>query len=109
MAGTSKSEPPCRREHDSEVLSQSRKNLYFELVLLPPFSAFGVSYSKKHSFQECLILVRFLDRLLHHFKHPKWFPNHTFLAWEREARLTVRVSPTLGRSFDRLIYGCLCM
>ena len=76
VAGTVKSELPCRREHDFEVLSQSRKNLYFELVLLPPFSAFGVSYSKKHSFQECLILVRFLDRLLHHFKHPKWFPNH---------------------------------
>ena len=76
VAGTVKSELPCRREHDFEVLSQSRKNLYFELVLLPPFSAFGVSYSKKQSFQECLILVRFLDRLLHHFKHPKWFPNH---------------------------------
>ena len=75
VAGTLKSELPCRREHDFEVLSKSRKDLHFELVLVPPFEAFGVSYPRKHGFQECLIFVRFLDRLLHHFKHPKWSPK----------------------------------
>ena len=76
VAEISKSEPPCRREHDFEVLSNSRNNHNFEVVLLPPFEAFGVSYPRKHGFQECLIFVRFLDRLLHYFKPPKWFPNH---------------------------------
>ena len=103
MAGTLKSELPCRREHDFEVLSKSRKDLHFELVLVPPFEAFGVSYPRKHGFQECLIFVRFLDRLLHHFRHPKCSPKSykTFLAWEREARLIMRVLPTYARSFHR--------
>ena len=114
MAGTLKSELPCRREHDFEVLSKSRKDLHFELVLVPPFEAFGVSYPRKHGFQECLMFVRFLNRLLHHFKHPKCSPksykmrihfwNHflpTFLAWEREARLIMRVLPTYARGSDR--------
>ena len=70
-----KSELPCRREHDFEVLSKSRKDLHFEVVLVPPFGAFGVSYPRKHGFQECLIFVRFLDRLLHHFRHPKCSPK----------------------------------
>ena len=114
VAGISKSEPPCRREHDFEVLSKSRKNLNFEVVLVPPFGAFGVSYRRKHGFQGCLTFVRFLDRLLHHFKPPKSPPkackmgihfwNHfwqTFLAWEREARLIMRVLPTYARSSQR--------
>ena len=71
MAGTSKSEPPCRREHDFNVLSKSRKYLHFEVVLIPPFTAFGVSYRRKHGFQGCLIFVRFLLRLLEHFSSPK--------------------------------------
>ena len=74
-AGISKSEPPCRREHDFEVLSNSRKKLHIGDVLVPPFGAFGVSYRRKHGFQGCLNFVRFLDRLLHHFKHPKWSPK----------------------------------
>ena len=73
MAGTTKSELPCRREHDS------RKDLHFEVVLVPPFGAFGVSYPRKQGFQGCLIFLRFLDRLLHHFKPPKWPPNHVKL------------------------------
>ena len=135
MAGTSKSEPTCKREHDFDVLSNSRKNLHFKVVLVPPLGAFGVSCRRKHSFQRCLILVRFLYRLLHNFKPPKWPPNHvkwgsifgtifyrsagvvpgsipvpsppgtplssTFLAWEREARLIMRVLPTYARSSHR--------
>ena len=70
MAGTLKNELPCRREHDFEVLSKSRKDLHFEVVLVPPFGAFGVSYRRKHGFQGCLIFVRFLLRLLEHFCSP---------------------------------------
>ena len=33
MAGTSKSEPPCGREHDFEVLSKSRKGSILVLLL----------------------------------------------------------------------------
>ena len=73
---TMKNEPPCGREHDFEVLSKSRKALHFGVVLVPPFGAFGVSYRRKHGFQGCLNFVRFLDRLLHYFKPPKWPPNH---------------------------------
>ena len=76
VAGTSKSEPPCRREHDSEVLSNSRKELYFGGVLVPPFGAFGVSYRRKHCLERCLNFLHFLHRLLCHFKPPKWPPNH---------------------------------
>ena len=135
MAGTTKSEPPCRREHDFEVLSKSRKRLNFGAVLVPSFGAFGVSYRRKRGFQRCFIFVRLLDRLLHHFKPPKSPPkackmgihfwNHfwqiryprsapnrttspsgttlsfTFLAWEREARLIMRVLPTYARSSQR--------
>ena len=43
MAGTSKNEPPCRREHDFEVLTKSRKGLHFGVVLVPAFRAFGLS------------------------------------------------------------------
>ena len=169
MAGTTKSELPCRREHDFEVLSKSRKRLNFGAVLVPSFGAFEVSYRRKRGFQRCFIFARFLDRLLHHFKPPKSPPkackmgihfwNHfgrirrrrsapnrttslpgtplsfyssitqrplrfaalpvirypqsapnrttspsgttlssTFLAWEREARLIMRVLPTYARS-----------
>ena len=76
VAGTSKSEPPCRREHDFDVLSNSRKRLHFGGVLVPPFGAFGVSYPRKDAFQGCLNFVRFLHRLLCHFRPPKWPPNH---------------------------------
>ena len=75
VAETTKSELPCRREHDFEVLSNSRKELHVEVVLVPPFGAFGVSYRRKHGFQGCLIFARFLNRLLHHFRHPKCFPK----------------------------------
>ena len=75
MAGTSKSEPPCRQENDFEVLTKSRKDLHFGVVLVPPFRAFGVSYRRKRGFQGCFIFVRFLDRLLHHFKPPKSSPK----------------------------------
>ena len=114
VAGTSKSEPPSRREHDFNVLSKSRKTLNFVVVLVPSFGAFGVSYRRKRGFQRCFIFVRFLDRLLHNFKPPKSPPkackmgihfwNHfwqTFLAWEREARLIMRALPTYARSFHR--------
>ena len=114
VAGTLKSELPCRREHDFEVLSKSRKHLNFGAVLVPSFGAFEVSYRRKRGFQRCFIFARFLDRLLHHFKPPKSPPkackmgihfwNHfwqTFLAWEREARLIMRVLPTYARSFHR--------
>ena len=113
-AGTSKSEPPCRREHDFDVLSNSRKGHHFGVVLVPSFGAFGVSYRRKHGFQRCFIFARFLNGLLHHFKPPKSPPkackmgihfwNHfwqTFLAWEREARLIMRVLPTYARSSHR--------
>ena len=76
MAGTLKSELPCRREHDFQVLSNSRKDLHFEVVLVPPFGAFGVSYRRKHALQGCLNFVRFLHRLLSHFKLPRRPPNH---------------------------------
>ena len=75
-AGTTKSELPCRREHDFEVLSKSRKRLNFGAVLVPSFGAFEVSYRRKRGFQRCFIFARFLDRLLHHFRPPKWPPNH---------------------------------
>ena len=114
MTETTKSELPCRREHDFEVLSKSRKRLNFGAVLVPSFGAFGVSYRRKRGFQRCFIFVRFLNRLLHHFKPPKSPPkackmgihfwNHfwqTFLAWEREARLIMRVLPTYARSSHR--------
>ena len=71
VAGTTKSEPPCRRVHDFNVLSNSRKVPHFGGVLVPPFGAFGVSYRRKHGFQGCLILVRFFHRLLEHFRSPK--------------------------------------
>ena len=71
MAGTPTSEPPSRRERNFDVLSNSRKALHFEIVLVPPFGAFGVSYRRKHGFQGCLIFVRFLLRLLEHFNSPK--------------------------------------
>ena len=80
VAGTSKSEPPSRREHDFDVLSKSRKTLNFVVVLVPSFGAFGVSYRRKHGFQGCLIFVPFLHWLLHYFKPPKWFPDH--VKWE---------------------------
>ena len=54
MAGISKSEPPCRREHDFEVSSNSRKVLHIGGVLVPPFKAFGVSYPRKYDFSEVL-------------------------------------------------------
>ena len=76
MAGTTKSGPPCRREHDLEVLSNSKKMLHFGGVLVPPFRAFEISYRRKHGFQRCLIFVRFLHRLLCNFRPPKWPPNH---------------------------------
>ena len=117
VAGTSKSEPPSGREHDFDVLSKSRKTFNFGVVLVPSFGAFGVSYRRKRGFQRCFIFARFLNRLLHHFKPPKSPPkackmgihfwNHfwqTFLAWEREARLSVRVLVTCGRSLHRLVY-----
>ena len=75
-AGISKTEPPCRREHDFEVLSNSWKELNLGGVLVPPFGAFGVSYPRKDAFQGCLNFVRFLHRLLCHFKTLKWPPNH---------------------------------
>ena len=75
MAGTTKSELPCRREHDFEVLSKSRKHLNFGAVLVPSFGAFEVSYRRKRGFQRCFIFARFLDRLLHHFKPPKSPPK----------------------------------
>ena len=110
-AGTAKSEPPCRREHDLEVLSNSRKELYFGGVFVPPFGSFGVSYRRKHCLERCLNFVHFLHGLLYHFRPPKWPPNHkihfwnhflpTFLAWEREARLIMRVLPTYARSSHR--------
>ena len=151
VAGTAKSEPPCRREHDFKVLSKSRKVLHFGVVLVPPFRAFGVSYRRKHCLERCLNFVHFLHRLLCYFRPPKWPPNHvkwrsifgtifyrsagvvsgltavpsppgtplsfnsslmqrplrfaalpvTFLAWEREARLIMRVLPTYARSSHR--------
>jgi len=54
VAGTSKSEPPCKREHDFDVLSNSRKTLNFEGVLIPPFGAFGLSYARKTLFSGVL-------------------------------------------------------
>ena len=75
-AGISKSEPPCRREHGFKVLSKSRKVLYFGVVLVPPFRAFGVSYRRKHCLERCLNFLHFLHRLLWHFSPPKWPPNH---------------------------------
>ena len=75
-AGISKSEPPCRREHDFKVLSKSRKVLHFGVVLVPPFRAFGVSYRRKHCLERCLNFLHFLHRLLCYFKPPKWPPNH---------------------------------
>ena len=106
VAGLSKSEPPCRREHDFKVLSKSRKVLHFGVVLVPPFRAFGVSYRRKHCLGRCLNFLHFLHRLLCDFRPPKWPPNHvkwksTFLAWEREARLIMRVLPTYARGSHR--------
>ena len=75
VTGTTKSEPPCRREHDLEVLSNSRKMLHFGGVLVPPFGAFGVSYHRKHCFQGCWIFVRSLHKLLHNFRPPKRSPK----------------------------------
>ena len=74
-----KNETPCRREHDFEVLTTSRKYLHFGVVLVPPFRAFEISYRRKHGFQRCLIFVRFLQRLLCNFRHPKSPPNQ--LKW----------------------------
>ena len=114
VAEISKSEPPCRREHDFKVLSKSRKVLDFGVVLVLPFEPFGLSYPRKNGFQGCLNFVRFLHRLLSHFKPPERPSNYvkwgsifgiifceTFLAWEREARLIMRVLPTYARSFHR--------
>ena len=54
MAGSSKSEPPLRRERDFHILCSSRKGLFFGGVLVPPFKAFGVSYPRKYDFSEVL-------------------------------------------------------
>ena len=96
MAGTTKSELPCGREHDFDVLSNSRKGLHFGVVLVPPFGTFGVSYRRKHGFQRCFIFARFLDRLLHHFKHPKSPPKACKMGihfWNQSAGL--RSNPDL--------------
>jgi len=76
VAGLPKSEPPCRRGLDFKVLSNSREELYFGGVFVPPFGSFRISYRRKHCLERCLNFLRFFHILLCHFRPPKWPPNH---------------------------------